>query len=166
MSDLISRQAVLDEIDKRFDLAKSFKQLIKSMPPVKQEPCADCISRQAAIDEIEFFQINPQHFDFVSLIDNIKALPPVKPEPKWIPVSERLPELNRPLLVTSYGRVCYAYMISESGNWGYPVFRLHEMCGRSWVQETVSHEPYSAGRIDAWMYLDIPEPYKMCGGEE
>lgn len=32
--DAVSRQAVLDEIDKRFDLAKPFKQLIKSMPPV------------------------------------------------------------------------------------------------------------------------------------
>ena len=84
---------------------------------------------------------------------------------RWIPVSEQLPELNRPLLVTAYHRVCYAYMISESGNWGYPVFRLHEMCGRSWVQETASHEPYSTGRIDAWMYLDMPEPYKMCGGD-
>lgn len=32
--DCISRQAVLNEINKRFDLAKSFKQLIKSMPSV------------------------------------------------------------------------------------------------------------------------------------
>ena len=95
----------------------------------------------------------------------IKALPPVEQKQGWIPVSEQLPELNRPLLVTAYHRVCYAYMISESGNWGYPVFRLHEMCGRSWVQETASHEPYSTGRIDAWMYLDMPEPYKMCGGD-
>lgn len=95
----------------------------------------------------------------LKLNKTVEKLPPVKPEQKWIPVSERLPELNKPLLVTSYGRVCYAYMISESGNWGYPVFRLHEMCGRSWVQETISHEPYSTGRIDAWMYLDMPEPY-------
>ncbi len=89
----------------------------------------------------------------------IKAL---EQEPKWIPVSERLPELNKPLLVTAYHRVCYAHMISESGNYGYPVFRLHEIkdSDRAWVQETISHEPYSKGRIDAWMYIDIPEPYK------
>ena len=82
---------------------------------------------------------------------------------KWIPVSERLPELNKPLLVTAYHRVCYAHMISESGNYGYPVFRLHEIkdSDRGWVQETISHEPYSKGRIDAWMYIDIPEPYKV-----
>ena len=92
--------------------------------------------------------------------------PSITPEPKtghWIPVSERLPELNKPLLVTAYHRVCYAHMISESGKYGYPVFRLHEIkdSDRGWVQETISHEPYSKGRIDAWMYIDIPEPYKV-----
>ena len=81
---------------------------------------------------------------------------------EWIPVSERLPELNKPLLVTAYHRVCYAHMISKNGNYGYPVFRLHELkdSDRGWVQETISYEPYSMGRIDAWMYIDIPQPYK------
>ena len=81
---------------------------------------------------------------------------------KWIPVSERLPELNRPLLVTAYHRVYYGHLISESGNYGYPVFRIHGLGDkdRNWVQETMSHAPYSLGRIDAWMYFDIPEPYK------
>ena len=80
----------------------------------------------------------------------------------WIPVSEKLPELNKPLFVTAYHRVCYAHMISKNGNYGYPVFRLHELkdSDRGWVQETISHEPYSMGRIDAWMYIDIPQPYK------
>lgn len=80
----------------------------------------------------------------------------------WIPVSEKLPELNRPLLVTAYHRVYYGHLISESGNYGYPIFRIHGLGdkNRDWVQETMSHEPYSLGRIDAWMYFDIPEPYK------
>lgn len=85
-----------------------------------------------------------------------------EPRTGWIPVSERLPELNRPLLVTAYHRVYYGHLISESGNYGYPVFRIHGLGdkNRDWVQETMSHEPYSLGRIDAWMYFDIPEPYK------
>ena len=83
-------------------------------------------------------------------------------KPRWIPVSERLPELNRPLLVTAYHRVYYGHLISESGNCGYPIFRIHGLGNknRDWVQETMSHEPYSLGRIDAWMYFYIPEPYK------
>jgi hypothetical protein len=81
---------------------------------------------------------------------------------QWIPVSERLPELNRPLLVTTYHRVYYGHLISKNGNFGYPVFRIHGLGdkNRDWVQETMSHEPYSLGRIDAWMYFDIPKPYK------
>ena len=35
------------------------------------------ISLNAVIDAIEFFQMNPQHFDFVNLIDDIKELPSV-----------------------------------------------------------------------------------------
>lgn len=93
----------------------------------------------------------------------IDALSSSEKPNKWIPVSERLPELNRPLLVTTYHRVYYGHLISESGNYGYPVFRIHGLGdkNRDWVQETMSHEPYSLGRIDAWMYLDIPEPYKV-----
>lgn len=40
------------------------------------------ISEQAVIESIEFFQMNPQHFDFVSLIDDIKEIPPGQPEQK------------------------------------------------------------------------------------
>ena len=159
--------------------------ILFDLPSIKQQPCEDVISRQAVIDVINGCLINRQ-----TVIDKIKALPSAEPkivpiaevkfdddmlheiveeavknieiEPKWIPVSERLPELNKPLFVTAYHRVCYAHMISENGNYGYPVFRLHELkdSDRGWVQETISHEPYSMGRIDAWMYIDIPQPYK------
>ena len=54
----------------------------------------------------------------------INALSNAENPNKWIPVSERLPELNRPLLVTVYHRVYYGHLISESGNYGYPVFRI------------------------------------------
>lgn len=99
--------------------------------------------------------------------DITETIPPFD-KTGWIPVSERLPELNRPLLVTAYHRVYYGHLISESGNYGYPVFRIHGLGdkNRDWVQETMSHGPYSLGRIDAWMYLDIPEPYKAEGGEK
>ena len=39
------------------------------------------ISLNAVIDAIEYFQMNPQHFDFVNLIDDIKQLPSVS-QPK------------------------------------------------------------------------------------
>ena len=58
------------------------------------------ISEQAVIDSIEFFQMNPQHFDFVNLIDDIKEIPSV--EPQWIPISERLPKTDNENSINSF----------------------------------------------------------------
>lgn len=77
----------------------------------------------------------------------------------WIPVMDHLPELNEKVLVTAYGRVCYAQMISVDGNDGYPVFKLQDSLNEKTVLETISHGEYSKGRIDAWMKL--PNPYKI-----
>lgn len=76
----------------------------------------------------------------------------------WIPVSERLPEVNQRVLVTSYGRVCYAMMTSADGNSGHPVFRLQDSLNESVVCETTVHSEFTTSRIIAWMPL--PEPYK------
>ena len=38
------------------------------------------ISEQAVIESIEFFQMNPQHFNFVNLIDDIKEIPSAEPQ--------------------------------------------------------------------------------------
>ena len=77
---------------------------------------------------------------------------------KWIPVSERLPEVNQRVLVTSYGRVCYAMMISADGNSGHPVFKLQDSLNERVVCETTVHNKFTTSRITAWMPL--PEPYK------
>ena len=166
---------VIHKCQPLFEMNKAICKRIKALPSASPtQNCVgnaldalDCISRQAVLEmAYDMSEIDGEHFTepcMVVDVEDIQKLPFVNPqEPKWIPVSKRLPELNRPLLVTAYHRVCYAHMISESGNYGYPVFRLHEIrdSDRGWVQETISHEPYSKGRIDAWMYIDIPEPYK------
>lgn len=76
----------------------------------------------------------------------------------WIPVSERLPEVNQRVLVTSYGRVCYAMMTSADGNSGHPVFRLQDSLNERVVCETTVHSEFTTSRIIAWMPL--PQPYK------
>lgn len=40
------------------------------------------ISERAVIESIEYFQMNPQRFDFVDLIDDIKEIPSVEAIPK------------------------------------------------------------------------------------
>ena len=77
---------------------------------------------------------------------------------RWIPVSERLPEINQRVLVTSYGRVCYAMMTSADGNSGYPIFRLQDSLNERVVCETTVHSEFTTSRITAWMPL--PQPYK------
>lgn len=77
---------------------------------------------------------------------------------RWIPISERLPEVNQRVLVTSYGRVCYAMMTSVDGNSGNPVFRLQDSLNERVVCETTVHSEFTTSRIIAWMPL--PEPYK------
>ena len=77
---------------------------------------------------------------------------------RWIPVSEKLPEVNQRVLVTSYGRVCYATMISADGNSGHPVFKLQDSLNEKVVCETTVHNEFTTSRITAWMPL--PEPYK------
>lgn len=37
----------------------------------------DLITKEQAIDLVEFYQLNPQHFDFVNLIDEIKDEKPI-----------------------------------------------------------------------------------------
>lgn len=86
---------------------------------------------------------------------SIKAL---EQEPTWIPISESLPEVNQRVLVTSYGRVCYAMMISADGNSGHPVFKLQDSLNEKVVCETTVHNKFTTSRITAWMPL--PEPYK------
>lgn len=131
------------------------KDAIKAL---EHELCDDAVNRKSVQETITDSLGRGQNMH--QLWQKIEDLPPVTPQQRWIPVERELPELNRPLLVTAYHRVCYAHMISKSGNYGYPVFRLHELkdSARGWVQETISHE-YSMGRIDAWMYIDIPQPY-------
>ena len=92
----LSNNTIYDE-NEALEYILAVKKGIKALEQSNSDE--DCISRKEVIDEIEFFQINPQHFDFVSLIDNIKDLPSIQPKAKWILVSERLPEEDELYLV-------------------------------------------------------------------
>ena len=96
--------------------------------------------------------------------ENFEKMRPAQPEPRWIPCSERLPEIKQHVLLSCYGRVIYGRMISKDGNGGYPVFEICDSVGekRPIVLETTVHSKFTTSRIIAWMPL--PEPYK--GGEQ
>ena len=81
--------------------------------------------------------------------------------PKWIPVTERLPDTDKCVLVISYGRVCYARLLKSGNNGSHPEFILQDGLSdmlRQPVIETTAHNKFTRNRITHWMPL--PEPPK------
>jgi len=126
----------------------------------------DLISRQAAIDVVDAVWSVTGDKNVAKVWQQIQDLPSAQPEQRWVPVSERLPEIKQHVLLSCYGRVIYGRMISEDGNSGYPVFEICDSVGekRPIVLETTVHSEFTTSRIIAWMPL--PEPYREERTEE
>lgn len=148
-SDAISRQAVIDMtgLSEWFDSSDSYNEFVialSELPPVTPQLTEAEIQKMQETEQAE--------------IEKAYELGKAEQPNTWIPVSERLPEVNQRVLVTSYGRVCYAMMISTDGNSGHPVFKLQDSLNEKVVCETTVHNKFTTSRITAWMPL--PEPYK------
>ena len=172
MSDLISRQAAIDALmgeptDAHYP--SWYAERLEQLPPAQQERI---IYGNMSDEEFEKWLYghgicSPNIHESIPcdavplLIDNaISELPSAQPEQRWIPCSERLPEIKQHVLLSCYDRVIYGRMISEDGNSGYPVFEICDSVGekRPIVLETTVHSEFTTSRIIAWMPL--PEPYK------
>lgn len=79
-------------------------KLYELLDMVEQEPCENAISREDVLMCLtgEWTEITDEIIH--RFIKRIKALPPVNTQPKWIPVSERLPEEEQRVLVTQIVR--------------------------------------------------------------
>ena len=106
---------------------------------LEQEPCEDCISRQAVLNLIN------ADWKYEGLEEDVSSLSPVTPQPKtgWIPVSERLPEKNVWVLVT----------VEQSGNRHQEIMRRDKYI-EAWTDNIDNY----IDEVIAWMPL--PEPYK------
>ena len=107
----------------------------------------DLISRQDAIEAI----VKSTHLDLEVLrvmpeMEVIENLPPA--EPQWIPVSERLPEDRREVLVTAYWHETYQVMMASyfgDGLWWCVPFNN---CGKHMQ------------RLKPKAWMPLPEPYR------
>ncbi len=122
---------------------------------LRKDPCEDAISRQAVLDKKELVELEDGQSFYCISLEDVETLPPVTPQPKWISISERLPEKFESVNCT-----CHS-LIDDREDWVVETYYI--------PQPSVS--PYSDwGNIPmlnsgdceviAWMHRDIPKPYK------
>ena len=113
---------------------------------------ADLIERQAMLDGID--KLIKIHFDRTVVLYKARQvaenLPPAQPEQRWIPVTERLPEIDKEVLVTD-GELCRGCSLFESQDNEDGLYQWEDNYGHWYEFETWV----------AWMPL--PEPYQEGG---
>lgn len=113
---------------------------------LEQESCEDAISRQAVHRQInKWVASGESDNDLMSLHNRVDTLSSVNPQPRWIPVSKRLPDIHnccKKYLVTDCQRHIHTSMFTESGG----------------------ENLWSYSDVIAWMSL--PEPYEPQESEE
>lgn len=149
----------------------------------KEIPGGDTISRAAAIDDLHGKDPS-QVWDTADIEVWVNALPSAQPEPRWIPCSEKLPEINQTVLLsTTDGEVIVGYRYKPDIVWqvtsndgrkiwvydpeNYPgnidELPKAETCGfenrdNCWLSVTSINYDLKFAGISAWMPL--PEPYR------
>lgn len=146
---------------KRLDLsALNFKEepvpssvaLAGEEPYVPDTNVGDMISRKDAIDALKekvFHNLSDEFYGAMQVFDIVTTalleLPSAQPEQRWIPVSERLPEVRQWVLCQCRATIMDVLRLTKEGCW----------------QRLSPRTEYFATFVTAWMPL--PEPYK--GGE-
>ena len=99
---------------------------------------SELISKEQAINAL--FEWGWDNKDDRDAVDVICGLPTINNEPHWIPVTERLPEVGKSVLICdAYGDIC----LGHRANYGY---YFPDFCGDK-IKD-----------VRAW--CELPEPYK------
>ncbi len=122
---------------------------------------SDLISRKAAIDLLKKWSDGYSSFDVETnwAIKSFEALPSAQQEQQWIPCSERLPEIDKEVLVTD-GEICWVCSLFESPDiedgyhqWEDNYGHWHEF--DTWIAWMPLPEPYKGGRMTKELAIRI-----------
>lgn len=140
--DAIIEKHEVDDVYITITNHKDYDALRMAREALEQEPCEDCISRQAVLEKMAYTETEEGWSGMTVNVKDIEALPSVTPAEKagrWIPVSDRLPGNDDDVLVWDGYNNMVAWYIG--GEW-------HS-----------SDECFNPRRpVKYWMPL--PEPYK------
>lgn len=132
-------------IEEAFSMAiEAIKSMQHNTPNVLN--ALDTISRSAAMEDISKQQTykmfegeDTLYLDANDVGSVLASLPSVQPEPKWIPCSERLPEVGRYVIATT--------------SWAFVTKAMY--CGEHWEIDGLD---YKKSSVVAWM--PSPKPYR------
>ena len=163
VGDMISRQAVIDELKRYFhdeyyqrtsiqDCINCFiEDILTKLPSVQTEPTTEIQEILNYLDTTLHPIVSPDNWNvYAELHDMVSKLPSTQPEPQWIPVTERLPE--------EYGN----YLISIHGEDEPDIGTINPNNKRGWSLCDASGFYWASDKsliVTAWM--PFPEPYRV-----
>ena len=119
----------------------------------------DLISRQAAIEAVRAYLsdccVEDGDYHASGIEYELNNLPSAQPEQRWIPCSERLPEAPGFVNCT-----CHS-LIDNREDWVAETFYMPQPSGSpysDWGNIPMLND--GKCEVVAWMYRNIPEPYK------
>ena len=151
-------------------------EIIKAL---EQEPCEDCISRQAVLDttickgiscnECSFNKIDGESGCLLHYrISKLPSVSPVRPTGKWIPVSERLPKDLEPVNITWINHNLESYYkdikdkpftatgVYFNGQW----YWWSTLCTDILAEYSHNYSDIIDEAIEIIAWMPLPEPYK------
>lgn len=132
----------------------------RAIRSIKQDPCEDCVSRQA-VDHLCFEFLRANSDDNIAFYEHFRDLPHVTPMQKWIPVSEKMPEEHEWIGTKRFGttKSNEVYVTFETPKGDRFTKHLSFQNGKLSLADQQTINAFYKGSVPvAWMPL--PEPYK------